>query len=155
MANDNYGTIAQVLGPVVDVHFDDAGTLPPILTALKTTNATLGEGENNLVLEVSLHIGENTVRAIAMDSTEGLVRGSKVLNTRAPISVPVGEGVLGRILNVTGEPIDQAGHVKGIRRSSRAGCGRSIRRPRAMPSRPPRRRSSRPASRWWTCSPPT
>ena len=115
MANDNYGTIAQVLGPVVDVHFDDAGTLPPILTALKTTNPTLGKGENNLVLEVSLHIGENTVRAIAMDSTEGLVRGSKVLNTRAAISVPVGEGVLGRIINVTGDPIDEAGPVKGIR----------------------------------------
>jgi F-type H+-transporting ATPase subunit beta len=111
----NYGTISQVMGPVVDVTFDDEGTLPPILTALKTTNATLGKGENNLTLEVSLHIGENTVRAIAMDSTDGLVRGSKVLNTGAPISVPVGEGCLGRILNVTGDPVDEAGPITGTR----------------------------------------
>ena len=112
----NYGTISQVLGPVVDVTFDDEGTLPPILTALKTTNPTLGKDENNLTLEVSLHIGENTVRAIAMDSTDGLVRGGKVLNTGAPISVPVGESVLGRILNVTGEPVDEAGPVTGVRK---------------------------------------
>ncbi|HKP94921.1 MAG TPA: F0F1 ATP synthase subunit beta [Fibrobacteria bacterium] len=116
MADNNYGVIAQVLGPVVDISFDDEGSLPPILTALKTTNPTLGTGENNLTLEVSLHIGENTVRAIAMDSTDGLVRGSKVLNTRAPISVPVGEGCLGRILNVTGDPVDEAGPVKSVRR---------------------------------------
>src|SRR5690606_28615256 len=88
------------------------GSLPPILTALKTTNPTIGAGENNLTLEVSLHIGDNTVRAIAMDSTDGLVRGSKGLNTGAPISVPVGERVLGRILNVTGDPIDQVGPIK-------------------------------------------
>ena len=111
MAN-NYGMITQVLGPVVDVSFDDEGSLPAILTALKCTNPIIGEGENNLTLEVSLHIGENTVRAIAMDSTDGLVRGAKVLNTGAPISVPVGEGCLGRILNVIGEPIDQAGPLK-------------------------------------------
>jgi F-type H+/Na+-transporting ATPase subunit beta len=112
----NYGTISQVLGPVVDVTFDDEGTLPPILTALKTTNPTLGKDENNLTLEVSLHIGENTVRAIAMDSTDGLVRGGKVLNTGAPISVPVGESVLGRILNVTGDAVDEAGPVTGVRK---------------------------------------
>ena len=112
----NYGTISQVLGPVVDVTFDDEGSLPAILTALKTTNATLGKDENNLTLEVSLHIGENTVRAIAMDSTDGLVRGAKVLNTGSPISVPVGEGVLGRILNVTGDPVDEAGPVTGTRK---------------------------------------
>jgi F-type H+-transporting ATPase subunit beta len=116
MAGTNYGTISQVLGPVVDVTFDDEGSLPAILTALKTTNATLGKEENNLTLEVSLHIGENTVRAIAMDSTDGLVRGSKVLNTGAPISVPVGEGCLGRILNVTGDPVDEAGPITGVRR---------------------------------------
>jgi F-type H+-transporting ATPase subunit beta len=116
MAGTNYGTISQVLGPVVDVTFDDEGSLPAILTALKTTNATLGKEENNLTLEVSLHIGENTVRAIAMDSTDGLVRGAKVLNTGAPISVPVGEGCLGRILNVTGDPVDEAGPVTGVRR---------------------------------------
>ncbi|MEO6094947.1 MAG: F0F1 ATP synthase subunit beta [Fibrobacteria bacterium] len=111
MAN-NYGMITQVLGPVVDVSFDDEGSLPAILTALKCTNPIIGEGENNLTLEVSLHIGENTVRAIAMDSTDGLVRGTKVLNTGAPISVPVGEGCLGRILNVIGEPVDEAGPIK-------------------------------------------
>jgi F-type H+-transporting ATPase subunit beta len=116
MAGTNYGTISQVLGPVVDVTFDDEGSLPAILTALKTTNATLGKEENNLTLEVSLHIGENTVRAIAMDSTDGLVRGAKVLNTGAPISVPVGEGCLGRILNVTGDPVDEAGPITGVRR---------------------------------------
>jgi len=116
MAGTNYGTISQVMGPVVDVTFDDEGSLPAILTALKTTNATLGKEENNLTLEVSLHIGENTVRAIAMDSTDGLVRGAKVLNTGAPISVPVGEGCLGRILNVTGDPVDEAGPVTGVRK---------------------------------------
>ena len=115
MAN-NYGVITQVLGPVVDVSFDDEGSLPPILTALKCTNPIIDAGENNLTLEVSLHIGENTVRAIAMDSTDGLVRGSKVLNTGAPISVPVGEGCLGRILNVTGDPVDEAGPIKFDRR---------------------------------------
>jgi F-type H+-transporting ATPase subunit beta len=103
------------MGPVVDVTFDDEGSLPPILTALKTTNPTIGPGENNLTLEVSLHIGENTVRAIAMDATDGLVRGNKVLNTGAPISVPVGEGCLGRILNVTGDPVDEAGPITGVR----------------------------------------
>src|SRR6185295_10120835 len=108
---EKYGVITQVLGPVVDVMFDDDGGLPAINTALKTTNPTIGKGENNLVLEVSLHLGENTVRAIAMDSTDGLVRGSKVMNTGAPISVPVGEGVLGRIINVTGDPVDEAGPV--------------------------------------------
>ncbi len=116
MAGTNYGTISQVMGPVVDVTFDDEGSLPAILTALKTTNATLGKDENNLTLEVSLHIGENTVRAIAMDSTDGLVRGAKVLNTGAPISVPVGEGCLGRILNVTGDPVDEAGPITGVRK---------------------------------------
>ena len=115
MAN-NYGMITQVLGPVVDVSFDDEGSLPAILTALKCTNPIIGAGENNLTLEVSLHIGENTVRAIAMDSTDGLIRGSKVLNTGAPISVPVGEGCLGRILNVIGEPVDEAGPIKFERR---------------------------------------
>jgi F-type H+-transporting ATPase subunit beta len=115
MANESFGTITQVLGPVVDVMFEGKGNLPAIYTALKTTNHTISKEENNLVLEVSLHIGENTVRAIAMDSTDGLVRGAKVLNTKAPISVPVGESVLGRIINVTGDPVDEAGPVKGVR----------------------------------------
>ncbi len=98
------GRIAQVIGAVVDVHFD--GHLPEILNALETDN--LG---NRLVLEVAQHLGENSVRCIAMDSTEGLVRGNPVTDTGAPISVPVGEETLGRIMNVIGEPVDEAGPV--------------------------------------------
>jgi len=100
------GRIAQVIGAVVDVQFD--GHLPQILNALETDN--LG---NRLVLEVAQHLGENTVRCIAMDSTEGLVRGSAVTDTGQAIAVPVGEATLGRIMNVIGEPIDEAGPIKG------------------------------------------
>ena len=92
-------------GAVVDVHFD--GELPQILNALETTN-----GGNRLVLEVAQHLGENTVRCIAMDSSEGLVRGQEVSDTGAPIMVPVGDETLGRIINVIGEPVDEAGPVK-------------------------------------------
>jgi F-type H+-transporting ATPase subunit beta len=98
------GKLVQVMGAVVDVQFD--GNLPPILNALTLDN----EGKT-LVLEVAQHLGENTVRAIAMDSTEGLVRGQAVTDTGKPISVPVGPGTLGRILNVIGEPIDERGPV--------------------------------------------
>jgi F-type H+-transporting ATPase subunit beta len=98
------GRIHQVIGAVVDVKFE--GELPPILNALETTN----QG-NRLVLEVAQHLGENTVRCISMDTTEGLVRGQEVSDTGAPISVPVGDGTLGRIMNVIGEPIDEAGDV--------------------------------------------
>ena len=98
------GTIAQVIGAVVDVAFE--GDLPPILTALETKN-----GENTLVLEVAQHLGENTVRTIAMDGTDGLVRGQEVVNTGAQISVPVGPKTLGRIMNVIGQPIDERGPV--------------------------------------------
>lgn len=100
----NTGRITQVIGAVVDVQFEDQ--LPAILSALETTN----NGER-LVLEVAQHLGENTVRTIAMDSTEGLVRGAEVTDTGAPISVPVGPETLGRILNVIGEPIDERGEV--------------------------------------------
>ena len=99
------GRISQVTGAVVDVKFD--GELPQILNALETMN-----GENRLVLEVAQHLGENTVRTIAMDSSEGLVRGQEVRDTGAPIMVPVGEETLGRIINVIGEPVDMAGPVK-------------------------------------------
>ena len=99
------GRITQVIGAVVDVAFE--GALPPILTALETENRG-----NRLVLEVAQHLGENQVRAIAMDSTEGLVRGAPVKNTGNPIQVPVGEGTLGRIMNVIGEPIDEVGPVE-------------------------------------------
>ena len=100
------GRITQVIGAVVDVTFDE-GMLPAILNALETTN--MG---NRLVLEVAQHLGENAVRTIAMDSTEGLVRGQEVVDTGGSISVPVGDETLGRIMNVIGEPIDDAGPVK-------------------------------------------
>ncbi len=98
------GTISQVIGAVVDVQFP--GELPAILTALETRN-----GDKTLVLEVAQHLGENTVRTIAMDATEGLTRGSEVINTGAQISVPVGPKVLGRIMNVIGEAIDERGPI--------------------------------------------
>jgi F-type H+-transporting ATPase subunit beta len=98
------GTISQVIGAVVDVQFE--GELPAILTALETKN-----GDKTLVLEVAQHLGESTVRTIAMDATEGLTRGSEVINTGAQISVPVGPKVLGRIMNVVGEAIDERGPI--------------------------------------------
>ncbi|HEX2215436.1 MAG TPA: F0F1 ATP synthase subunit beta, partial [Xanthobacteraceae bacterium] len=99
------GHITQVIGAVVDVQFE--GHLPAILNALETEN----QGKR-LVLEVAQHLGESTVRTIAMDSTEGLVRGQKVSDTGQPIAVPVGDETLGRIINVVGEPVDEAGPVK-------------------------------------------
>src|ERR1035438_635119 len=98
------GRITQVIGAVVDVQFE--GELPAILNALETKNHG-----NRLVLEVAQHLGESTVRTVAMDSSEGLVRGQEVTDTGAPISVPVGPGLLGRIINVIGEPVDEAGPV--------------------------------------------
>ena len=108
-AND-IGSVNQVLGPVVDVEFP--GNVPPVNTALKTTNKSLGEEEGNLVLEVAQHLGENRVRCVAMDATDGLTRGQEVVNTGKPIQVPVGSEILGRIVNVTGQPIDEAGPIK-------------------------------------------
>jgi F-type H+-transporting ATPase subunit beta len=107
----NTGRITQVIGPVIDVEFEP-GQLPEIYHALKVTNPGLGDGEWNLVAEVAQHLGENTVRAIAMDSTDGLVRGQQVLDTGRQISVPVGRATLGRILNVIGEPVDEQGPVE-------------------------------------------
>ncbi|MEE9328777.1 MAG: F0F1 ATP synthase subunit beta [Parvularculaceae bacterium] len=101
----NRGKVVQVIGAVVDVAFE--GDLPAILNALETDN-----GGNRLVLEVAQHLGENTVRTIAMDSSEGLVRGQSVSDTGDAISVPVGEGTLGRIMNVIGEPVDNGGPIK-------------------------------------------
>jgi F-type H+-transporting ATPase subunit beta len=103
------GKITQVIGAVVDVQFE--GELPAILNALETKN-----GGNRLVLEVAQHLGESTVRTIAMDISEGLVRGQECTDTGQPISVPVGPGTLGRIMNVIGEPVDEAGPVKGVER---------------------------------------
>ena len=99
------GKITQLIGAVVDVNFE--GELPEIYTALEVSN----QG-NKLILEVAQHLGESSVRTIAMDSTEGLKRGDEVTNTNAPISVPVGPETLGRIINVIGEPIDEKGEVK-------------------------------------------
>ena len=107
--NKSNGRVTQVLGAVVDVKFD--GHLPAIMNALETEN----HGQR-LVLEVAQHLGESTVRTVAMDVTEGLVRGQSVSDTGAPISVPVGEGTLGRIINVIGEPVDDAGPVKATER---------------------------------------
>src|SRR2546426_7976559 len=98
------GHITQVIGAVVDVKFE--GHLPAILNALETEN----QG-NRLVLEVAQHLGESTVRTVAMDTTEGLVRGQEVTDTGEAISVPVGDGTLGRIINVIGDPVDEAGPV--------------------------------------------
>jgi F-type H+-transporting ATPase subunit beta len=105
------GKITQVIGAVVDVQFE--GDLPAILNALETTN-----NGKKLILEVAQHLGESTVRAIAMDATEGLVRGEAVSDTGAPISVPVGSATLGRIMNVTGDPVDEKGPVASKERRS-------------------------------------
>jgi F-type H+-transporting ATPase subunit beta len=107
----NTGTIVQVIGPVVDVDFTETGVLPKIYDALTVEFDVFGQ-KNKVVFEVQQHLGENWVRAIAMSSTEGLKRGMKVAATGAPISVPVGEGVLGRVFNVTGDPVDELGPVK-------------------------------------------
>jgi F-type H+-transporting ATPase subunit beta len=109
MAKNNVGSVTQVLGAVVDVQFE--GELPYIQNALHAKN-----GDATLVLEVALEMGEKTVRCIAMDSTDGMVRGSEVVDTGAPISVPVGPETLGRILNVIGEPIDERGPVNSAMR---------------------------------------
>jgi F-type H+-transporting ATPase subunit beta len=110
MSGQTTGQINQVLGNVIDVEFSN-GSLPPILTALRVSNPSIDDKAGNLVLEVAQHLGENTVRCIAMDSTEGLVRGMEVLNTGGQISVPVGEATLGRLMNVTGDPVDEAGPI--------------------------------------------
>ena len=104
------GKIVQVMGPVVDVEFSP-GELPQIFTALRASNSGIDDREGNLVLEVAQHLGENTVRTIAMDSTEGVVRGQLVQNTGDVIRVPVGHATLGRIMNVIGEPVDGRGPI--------------------------------------------
>src|SRR6185503_14993361 len=103
--SNKIGRIAQVMGAVVDVQFD--GPLPEILNALETDNHG-----NRLILEVAQHLGESTVRTVAMDSTEGLVRGHEVSDTGAAIAVPVGDGTLGRIMSVIGNPVDEAGPIQ-------------------------------------------
>jgi len=106
----NAGKIVQVIGPVVDVLFED-GNLPHILDALTITNPTINDEQDNLIIEVAQHLGGNTVRCIAMDVTDGLVRGMAAKSTGAPIRVPVGESTLGRIMNVVGRPVDGLGPI--------------------------------------------
>src|SRR6516164_5144747 len=103
-AANQVGRVTQVMGAVVDVQFE--GHLPAILNSLETKN-----GGHRLVLEVAQHLGESTVRTIAMDVSEGLVRGQEVTDTGRPIAVPVGDGTLGRIMNVVGQPVDEAGDI--------------------------------------------
>lgn len=110
------GRITQVIGPVVDVEFPDA-KLPPIYNALTVTNRAINEQDWNLVLEVAQHLGENTVRTVAMDSTDGLVRGAEVRDSGDGITVPVGDATLGRIMNVVGESVDQKGPIETAKRS--------------------------------------
>jgi F-type H+-transporting ATPase subunit beta len=107
---ENFGQITQVVGPAVDVAFAP-GHLPPIYNALKLTNPSLGKETENLTLEVAQHLGDGVVRCIAMDSTDGLIRGMKVRDTGSSIQMPVGREALGRILNVIGEPVDEMGPV--------------------------------------------
>ena len=107
----NYGKIVQVLGPVIDVAFEEGEQLPDIYHALAVTNPAIDDKQDNLIVEVGMHVGDNVVRCIAMDSTDGLTRGMKVKNTGAPIAIPVGQETLGRILDVVGRPVDQGGPV--------------------------------------------
>jgi F-type H+-transporting ATPase subunit beta len=107
---ENIGKIVQVMGPVVDVAFEQ-GKLPTILTALFVSNPAISDEEDNLVIEVAQHLGDNVVRTIAMDVTDGLVRGMPVKDSGAPIQMPVGEASLGRVLNVVGRPVDGLGPV--------------------------------------------
>jgi F-type H+-transporting ATPase subunit beta len=113
---NSMGRVVQVIGPVVDVAFDSA-ELPEINTALLVTNPSIDKRDDNLTIEVAQHLGEHMVRCVAMDSTDGLIRGQAVKNTNGPISVPVGTEVLGRIMNVVGEPVDEAGPVTAAKRS--------------------------------------
>ena len=110
----NKGKIVQVIGPVVDIEFE-GGKLPKILNALKVTNPSISGEKDNLTLEVAQHLGENTVRTIAMDSSDGLVRGMEARDTGAPIAMPVGPECLGRILNVIGDPVDEKGPINAKR----------------------------------------
>ncbi len=110
MSDKNIGKITQVIGPVVDVEFEK-GKLPPIFNALRITNKSLNDEDWNLVCEVASHLGENTVRAVSMDSTDGLVRGTEVWDLGEMMTMPVGHEVLGRIINVIGDPVDELGPI--------------------------------------------
>src|SRR3990167_6917333 len=106
----NIGKVVQVIGPVVDVAFE-GGNIPNILNAITITNPTIDDREDNLIVEVAQHLGDNVVRCVAMDSTDGLVRGMDAIDTGGSITIPVGPEPLGRIMNVIGEPVDEAGPI--------------------------------------------
>ena len=108
------GKVTQVLGAVVDVYFPTEG-LPAIGAALKTTNKIISDKADNLTLEVAQHLGDNILRTIALDSTDGLIRGQAVTNTGGGLMMPVGEGTLGRVMNLLGEPIDEVGPIKAVK----------------------------------------
>ena len=110
MSDLKNGKIVSVVGPVVDVEFD-ADSLPEIMDALLITNPGIDDTADNLVVEVAQHLGDNVVRAVAMDQTDGLVRGMDVKQTGAPITIPVGEATLGRIMNVVGKSVDGMGEI--------------------------------------------
>ena len=112
---NNVGSIVQVIGPVVDVEFTGDAEMPPLLAALEVNFEVEGK-KTRVVLEVQQHLGDDWARAVAMSSTEGLKRGMPVVNTGGPITVPVGEGVLGRVLNVLGEPVDERGPITAVKR---------------------------------------
>jgi F-type H+-transporting ATPase subunit beta len=112
---NNVGSIVQVIGPVVDVEFTGNAEMPPLLAALEVNFEVEGK-KTRVVLEVQQHLGDDWARAVAMSSTEGLKRGMPVTNTGGPITVPVGEGVLGRVLNVLGEPVDERGPITAVKR---------------------------------------
>ncbi len=109
------GKIIQVIGPVVDIEFEE-GHLPEIYSAIKIPRTTTEGVEQDLIVEVQQHLGEDRVRAVAMDSTDGLVRGMEAFDTNEPISVPVGPETLGRLINVIGDPIDGLGEIKTKKR---------------------------------------
>src|SRR5512134_1437074 len=111
----NKGHIVQVIGPVVDVRFE-AEQLPALYNAIRISNPSIGDKEGNLTVEVAQHLGDNVVRCVAMDSTDGLVRGTDAVDTGGPITIPVGPETLGRIMNVVGEPVDEMGDIKTKKR---------------------------------------
>ena len=115
-AGQRKGKIVQVLGAVVDVEFPQSAGLPSIFDALLTTNTAIDDQPLNLTLEVAQHLGDNVVRCIPMDSADGLVRGQEVVDTGAPISIPVGPKTLGRIIDVIGRPVDELGPVEAKER---------------------------------------
>src|SRR5499425_804918 len=113
---ENIGHVVQIAGPAVDVQFVE-GSMPPIYQALRVTSEGFQvPSPVNVILEVQQHLGEGRVRAIAMEATEGMVRGMKAIDLRGPISVPVGPGTLGRVMNVIGEPVDQLGPIEYSKR---------------------------------------